>query len=132
MKQRICLFIVLLFTSAISANAQGTPGVLRCNLRGGLEIHGSRDPGSSVIGLIQCGDPVLIIDQRFGSPHIRTEDGKDGYIIGLNLGQWSLQPEAPPLNNAPTPNVVQPTAAAPPAPIIRTPRSQTIPDGNNG
>ena len=85
-----------------------------------------------MIGRIQCGDPVLIIDQHFGSPHIRTEDGTDGYIIGLNLGQWSLQPEAQRLNNAPTPNVVQPKAAAPTAVIIRTPRSQTIPDGNNG
>src|SRR5262249_51701143 len=82
MKLGICLFIVLLFISAISANAQGTPGALRCNLRGGLGIHSSRDPGSFVIGRVQCGDPVLIIDQRFGSPHIRTEDGKDGYIIG--------------------------------------------------
>src|SRR5262245_30702391 len=94
MMQRICLLMILLFTLSIFANAQSTPGVLRCNLRGGLEIHSSRDPGSSVIGRVQCGDPVLIIDQRFGSPHIRTEDGKDGYITSQNLGQWSIEPEA--------------------------------------
>src|SRR5262245_18630988 len=92
MMQRICFLIIWLFTLSITCNAQGTPGVLRCSLRGGLEIHASRDPGSSVIGRIQCGDPVLIIDQRFGSPHIRTEDGKDGYITSQNLGQWSIQP----------------------------------------
>src|SRR5262245_59380483 len=94
MMQRICFLILLLFALSITGNAQGTPGVLRCNLRGGLEIHTSRDPGSSVIGRIQCGDPVLIIDQRFGSPHIRTEDGKDGYVISQNFGQWSLEPES--------------------------------------
>jgi hypothetical protein len=91
MMQRICLFTVLLFTFSISGNAQGTSGTLRCSLRGGLEIHASRDPGSSMIGRVQCGDPVLIIDQRFGSPHIRTEDGKDGYIISQNFGQWSFE-----------------------------------------
>jgi hypothetical protein len=94
MLQRICLVIVLLFTLGITANAQGTPGTLRCNLRGGLEIHASRDPGSSVIGRVQCGDAVLIIDQRFGSPHVRTEDGKDGYITSQNLGQWSIESES--------------------------------------
>src|SRR5262249_62209234 len=94
MMQRICLLIVLLFTLNISANAQGTPGTLRCTLRGGLEIHASRDPGSSVIGRVQCGDAVLIIDQRFGSPHIRTEDGKVGYITSQNLGQWTVEPES--------------------------------------
>ena len=90
MMQRICSLAVLIFTLNIAANGQGTPGTLRCNLRGGLEIHASRDPGSSLIGRVQCGDAVLIIDQRFGSPHIRTEDGKDGYITSQNLGQWSL------------------------------------------
>src|SRR5215831_19085337 len=94
MMQRICSLTVLLFTLTISANAQGTPGLLRCNLRGGLEIHASRDPGSSVIGRVQCGEAVLIIDQRFGSPHIRTEDGKDGYITSQNLGQWAVEPES--------------------------------------
>jgi len=118
MKQRICLFVVLLFISAISANAQGTPGVLRCNLRGGLEIHTSRDPGSSVIGRIQCGDPVLIIDQRFGSPHIRTEDGKDGYIISQNFGQWSLEPESS------TTTVAAPAVAV----TVQPPINRTIPN----
>jgi len=59
MKQRICLFVILLFISAISANAQGTPSVLHCNLRGELEIHASRDPGSSVMGPTQCGDAAF-------------------------------------------------------------------------
>src|SRR5215831_12261911 len=101
MMQRICSLIVLLFTLNISANAQGTPGTLNCTLRGGLEIHASRDPGSSLIGRVQCGDAVLIIDQRFGSPHIRTEDGKDGYITSQNLGQWSIQPEPKSASSSP-------------------------------
>src|SRR5262245_13965185 len=118
MMQRICFLIVLLFTLSITGNAQGTPGVLRCNLRGGLEIHDSRDPGSSVIGRIQCGDPVLIIDQRFGSPHIRIEDGKDGYVISQNFGQWSLEPESSTT-----------TAAAPAVAVtVQPPINRTIPN----
>jgi len=120
--QRICLVIVLLFTLSISANAQGTPGTLRCNLRGGLEIHGSRDPGSSVIGRVQCGDPVLIIDQRFGSPHIRTENGKDGYVISQNFGQWSLDPESSTTATAST------TAASAPPINITVPKQPQRPE----
>src|SRR5262249_34932842 len=104
MTQRICLLIILLFTLSIFANGQGTPGTLRCNLRGGLEIHASRDPGSSLIGGVQCGDAVLIIDQRFGSPHIRTEEGKDGYITSQNLGQWSIEPESTAAASASSPS----------------------------
>src|SRR5262245_65164852 len=69
MKQSICLFVVLLFISAISANAQGTPSVLHCNLGGELEIHASRDPGSSVMGRIQCGDAAFAITPTSSPPH---------------------------------------------------------------
>src|SRR5262245_14739080 len=117
MMQRSCSLIVFLFTLSISANAQGTPGVLRCSSNVGVNLNTSRAPDSPIIARIKCGDPVLMIDQRFGSPHLRTEDGKEGYIIGLNLGQWSFEPEASPVaapaqNATATPSVAPPSLAA--------------------
>lgn len=128
MMQRICLLIILLFTVSISANAQGTPGTLRCNLRGGLEIHSSRDPGSSVIGRAQCGDALLIIDQRFGSPHIRTEDGKDGYITSQNLGQWSIEPESTASASSSSSPSPTPKVASLASPAAAPPSTSTPPD----
>jgi len=129
--QRICLLVVL-FSISLTANGQGTPGVLRCSYKGSLDVHASRQPDSPIIARLNCGAAVLLIDDRFGSPHVRTEDGKDGFIVGLNLGQWSIEPEARLLNNAPAPNNVQPTATAPTAIVIQNPRPQTIAVDKNG
>jgi len=117
MKQRTCLLIVFLFISSISANAQGTPGILHCSSNVGVNLNASRAPDSPIIARIKCGDTILMIDQRFGSPHVRTEDGKEGYIIGLNLGQWSFEPEASPVgasaqNTTATANAAPPRSAA--------------------
>src|SRR5436309_2413683 len=79
--------------TAVSAMAQGTPGTLRCNsdISAGLAIHESRQPESPIIARLRCGDAALVIDTRFGSAHVRNEAGKDGYIIDLNFGQWTIE-----------------------------------------
>lgn len=100
--------VSIAFLLAVSAYAQGTPGVLRCVFNGGLDVHATRETGSPVVARIACGSPILLIDQRFGSPHVRTEDGKDGYILGLNIGQWSVEPETGAVSAQPAPTVAQP------------------------
>lgn len=113
--------VFLLF--GLSALAQGTVGTLRCSINNGLDVHASRDPGSSVVARIQCGSPILLVDDRFGSAHIRTEDGKDGYIIGLNLGQWSIEPE-----KTAAPVQAQPQVAVTPAARTQVPRGTVTPN----
>jgi hypothetical protein len=102
----------LLFPAALFA--QGTPSILKCSLNAGVEVHSGRESSSPVIARVACGSPVLLIDTRFGSPHIRTEDGKDGFITGLNFGQWAIEPEAgaaPPAQQLPaTSHPITPTA----------------------
>ena len=92
--QRLILLIVTYWVLTFQVYGQGTPGVLRCAFKGSLDIHASRESDSPIIAKIQCGEAILLVDQRFGSPHVRTEDGKDGFVIGLNLGQWSIEPES--------------------------------------
>src|SRR5262245_48381945 len=69
---------------------QATRGVLRCAFSGTLSIHSALQPASPVVAKIRCGDPVLLIDHFYMYPHVRTEDGTAGYILSLNLGQWSI------------------------------------------
>ena len=97
--QRICLLMVVLFSITLIAYGQGTPGVLRCS-RGTFDIHASRDPGSAIVARIQCGTAVLLIDEQFGSYHLRLEDGTDGYIITRNFGQFTIQPEGEPISQS--------------------------------
>jgi polysaccharide export outer membrane protein len=74
-----------------SLSSQGIPGVLRCAFDGTLSVHATIQPGSPVVGEIRCGDPVFLIDPRLGATHVITQHGKDGFILGHNLGQWSIQ-----------------------------------------
>ena len=74
---------------------QGTPGILRCSFSGTLSIHSALQPASPVLATIRCGDPVLLIDNAYMYPHVRKEDGKTGYILSLNLGQWAIDPQTP-------------------------------------
>ncbi len=92
--------------------------MLKCSGRG-LDIHEARQPASAVIARLQCGESVLVVDQRFGSAHVRNEAGKDGYIIEMNLGQFSFEPE-PGARLAPVG-----TIAGAPAPITFQPRPIT-------
>src|SRR5215813_6158116 len=78
-----------------SASSQGVPGVLRCTFSGILTLHATIQPGSPVVAGVRCGDPVFLIDPSLASTHVRTQDGKEGFILGLNLGQWSIQTESP-------------------------------------
>ena len=93
--QRLILLITTYWALTIQVYGQGTPAVLRCTFKGSLDIHASHEPGSPIVAKIQCGEAILLLDQRFGSPQVRTQDGKDGFIIGLNIGQWSIEPESP-------------------------------------
>ena len=101
---------LLIIVAAASGMAQGTPGTLRCASRVVLDVHDTREPSSPVVARLQCGDPVLVIDMRFGSAHVRTKNGSDGYIIDLNFGQWSIVPEVakskPPSTGSPVHSVV--------------------------
>jgi hypothetical protein len=107
---RKVFLLLLLLGLAIEGRSQGKPAVLRCSFRGGIDLHASRDPASPVLAKVMCGDAVLLVDQRFGSPHLRTEDGKDGFVLSMNLGQWSIEPEASPAANSSV--APQPTTAA--------------------
>src|SRR5262245_53519134 len=78
---------------ATHASAQEKPAVLRCIFKGTVELHQTLEPSSPVIAKIPCGTALILVDHRSSSPHVRTKDGKDGYIISFNGGQWSVQPE---------------------------------------
>jgi hypothetical protein len=120
MMRRICILTTLLFSLSISAFGQGTPGILKCAFNGSLDVHATRESSSPVITKIKCGDPILLIDNRVGSAHVRSEDGKDGFITGMNFGQWSIEPEsAPPASAEATAVPIttpQPTAKTNPVP----------------
>ncbi len=124
MRKEVFLLLLLLGL-ATEGRSQGKPAVLRCSFRGGIDLHASRDPGSPVLAKVMCGDAVLLVDQRFGSPHLRTEDGKDGFVLSMNLGQWSIEPEAATAANSnvtPQPTTAAATSNVPPsAPVTPTP-----------
>jgi hypothetical protein len=106
-------FTYLLITSR--AYSQGTPSKLRCSFNGGVDVYARSEPSSPIVARIKCGDPLVLIDGS-GFPHVRTQDGKDGFILGQNLGQWSI--------------VLQPSASKDNAPVVprlptRTPASST-------
>jgi len=92
MRIRIFLcFTYLLITSR--AYSQGTPALLRCAFNGGLDLYARAEPSSPIIARLKCGDRLVLIDDP-GSPHVRTQEGKDGFILSHNLGQWSIVPDA--------------------------------------
>ena len=84
----ILLFAVCMPPGAV---AQGAPAHLRCTSEGSVELRASRDPASPVLARVQCGEAVLLIDRQFGSPHIRTASGADGYILDQNLDFWRVE-----------------------------------------
>ena len=75
------------------AYSQGTPALLRCSFNGGLDVYARAEPSSPILARIKCGDPLVLIDGS-GFPHVRTQGGKDGFILSHNLGQWSIVPDA--------------------------------------
>src|SRR5262245_1141117 len=101
--KRILAISLLIASWVLAAHAQGGVGVLQCTFKGGVDLRVSRQPSSAVIARIPCGARVLLLDSRFGSPHVRTEDDKDGYITSLNLGQWWIA-----IDENFTPDPVQP------------------------
>ena len=109
-----------------SVSSQGIPGVLRCTFSATLSLHATIQPGSPVVAGVRCGDPVFLIDQSLASTHVRTQDGKDGFILGLNLGQWFIQTESPERASARVASsvlpsattLVLPTAAVPDPPLV--------------
>src|SRR5262249_21324166 len=103
-----------------SISSRGLPGVLRCTFSGTLTLHATIQPGSPVVAGIPCGDPVFLIDPSLASTHVRTQDGKEGFILGLNLGQWFVQTESPERPAAgvvpsalPSPTTTHPSVQAP-------------------
>ena len=109
--------IFLLFTYVIvtsPAYSQGTPALLRCS-NGGVDVYTRAEPSSSVIARLQCGDRLVLMDGS-GPPHVRTRDGKDGFILSHNLGQWWIQPEGTePATGKATNTSNSPTPPAPPS-----------------
>src|SRR5262245_19171339 len=103
-----------------SVSSQGIPGVLRCTFSGTLTLHATSQPGSPVVAGVRCGDPVFLIDPSLASTHVRTQDGKEGFILGLNLGQWFIQTESPERATAdiapsalPSPTTTRPSVQSP-------------------
>ena len=136
-----------------ASSAGSTPGILRCSFTGTLVVQAALQPASPIVGRIRCGDPVLLIDTLNSSPHVKTKDGKDGYILGLNLGQWTVEqatqastqtatnsrtitakPETPATDlfssgaNNPSTNAVPSTLARTEAPDISSSRTSKTPN----
>jgi hypothetical protein len=114
----------LVWITVVPAAAQGTPGTLLCAFTGAMDVHATREPSSPVVARISCGTKVLLIDSSFGAPHLRLEDGKDGYLTGVNFGQWSFQQDGAPIAAAtPAPNTTPVTAPVPaPLPVATSPQ----------
>src|SRR5215471_20524286 len=97
--RRIQTSIFLVVTYLLGTNllySQGTPAVLHCSLNGHLDVYSRSERSSPVIAKVKCGDRLFLIEQRFRYPYVRTEDGKDGFILSPNRGQWSIDPEGGP------------------------------------
>jgi hypothetical protein len=69
------------------------PALLRCSSNDGLDIYVRPEPSSPIIARLKCGDRLVLLEQESGPPHVRTQDGKEGFILSHNLGQWWIQPE---------------------------------------
>ena len=92
-RMRTYTFLVIAYSLLTSlAYSQGTPALLRCAFNGGLDVYARSEPSSPIIARLKCGDRLAVIDAS-GFPHIRTQDGKDGFILSHNLGQWAIVPE---------------------------------------
>jgi len=107
-RMRTHTFFVIAYSLLSSlAYSQGTPALLRCSFNGGLDVYARSEPSSPIIARVKCGDWLAVIDAS-GFPHIRTQDGKDGFILSHNLGQWSIVPDASPSKDT-APVVPQPS-----------------------
>jgi hypothetical protein len=99
--------ILLVVTYLLANNpvySQGTPAVLHCSRNGHLDVYSRSERSSPVIAKVKCGDRLFVIEQRFRYPYVRTEGGKDGFILSPNHGQWSIDPEpGPPKDSVATP-----------------------------
>src|SRR5262249_31326369 len=95
-RMRTHLFLIIAYSLLTSlAYSQGTPALLRCSFNGGLDVYVRSEPSSPSIARVKCGDRLVPIEDS-GSPHVRTQNGKDGFILSHNLGQWAIVPEASP------------------------------------
>jgi hypothetical protein len=87
---------------------------------GGIDLHAGNNSSFPVVAHLKCGDPVVLIDERTG-PHIRTTDGKEGFITMQNFGQFAIEEQASAMNSnevkPAAPIARAPEAAAPPAPV---------------
>jgi hypothetical protein len=111
--------------------------VLHCSFNGHLDVYSRSERSSPVVAKIKCGDRLFVIEQRFLYPYVRTEGGKDGFILSPNHGQWSIDLEAgPPKDSVATAAETtgrtgkQPLTAAPVAPRRLSEREGTsdLPD----
>ena len=99
----IFLVVTYLFLTEL-LYSQDTPAVLHCSFNGHLDVYSRSDRSSPVIAKVKCGDRLFVIEGRFRYPYIRTEGGKDGFILSPNHGQWSIDPEpGPPKDSVATP-----------------------------
>jgi hypothetical protein len=107
MMRRIQTSIFLVVTYLLVTDlvySQGTPAVLHCSFNGHLDVYSRSERSSPVIAKVKCGDRLFLIEQRFRYPYVRTEDGKDGFILSPNHGQWSIDAEGgPPGDSVATP-----------------------------
>jgi len=113
MRRNYLFLLTSCLLAASYASAQEKPAVLRCIFKGSVELHSTLEPSSPVIANIPCGTAIILVDHRSSSPHVRTKDGKDGYIISFNGGQWSVQPE---LDKTASKQATPPPAASIPDP----------------
>ena len=121
--------LAICLLTASHAQGQGTPAVLRCIFKGSVELHATLEPSSPVLARIPCGTPLVLVDHRSSSPHVRTKDGKDGYIISFNGGQWSVESGGTHESPSTAQPVTQPTAPDPdvlPAEPPATPGQEPI------
>jgi hypothetical protein len=109
MRSHVLLFFTYFIATSLTYG-QGTPALLHCSFNGTLDVYARAEPSSAVIARIKCGDRLVLIDGS-GSPHVRTQDGKDGFILSHNLGQWSIVPE---------PSASRDTASVAPRPATPT------------
>jgi hypothetical protein len=92
-RMRTQTFLVIYLLGTSLAYSKGMPALLRCSSNDGLDIYVRPEPSSPIIARLKCGDRLVLLEQESGPPHVRTQDGKEGFILSHNLGQWWIQPE---------------------------------------
>src|SRR5262245_28858460 len=124
-RMRTPLFLVICLLLTSLAYSKGTPALLRCSFNGGVDIYARAEPSSPIIATLKCGDRLVLLDEQgSGPPHVRTQDGRDGFILSHNLGQWWIQPEGTePATGIATNTSKSPTTPSAP-PAIRESRSE--------